>query len=181
MAEAPSQGSENPTHHASERLARAITAGLRSSQDLRSVRAWARTIGASTPTLRCWCRTAHERPKRVLDCMRLLRAVMAMEDGPADLFEILDIIEPRTLMRMLQRGGVRELFSTRSPTIAEFLSSQQFLSNPGVVRALMGILSVSTSVAIDSARSEVLSSAGTVRGKSQPTTSIPTKFPSQSS
>jgi len=59
------------------------------------------------------------------------------ENQAWDLFSTLDIVDERSLVRLLDRGGVRELATCQKPpTVEEFLNGQRFLQSPQVVQAL---------------------------------------------
>jgi hypothetical protein len=49
----------------------------------------------------------------------------------------LDIVDRRSLQRLLQRGGVERLFADRTPpTISEFLRTQRFLADAEIIEAV---------------------------------------------
>jgi hypothetical protein len=84
-----------------------------------------------------WCMAAHVQARSCLDFLRVLRAILVSEQGAWDPFSTLDIVDERSLMRLLDRGGVRELSrSEKGPTVDEFLTVQRFLESRQVVQAV---------------------------------------------
>jgi hypothetical protein len=123
--------------HAADRLARAIVVATSSPSDLRTLAAWGQSVGVSRGALRVWCKAARLTARSCLDFVRVLRAVILFENQAWDLFSTLDIVDERSLVRLLDRGGVRELAKChKPPTVEEFLRGQRFLQNPQVVQAL---------------------------------------------
>ena len=91
-----------------------------------------------------WCAAARLPARSCLDFVRVLRAVILAKTQPWDLFSTLDVVDRRSLVRLLDRGGVRELSdSARPPTVDEFLSVQRFLNSPEVIEAVTRRLSAS--------------------------------------
>ena len=67
----------------------------------------------------------------------MLRAVVLSKNQAWDLFSTLDIVDERSLIRLLDRGGVRQLWrSEKAPALDEFLTVQRFLKNPEIVGAV---------------------------------------------
>jgi len=123
--------------HSADRLARAIAVATSSPSDLRTLAAWGQSVGVSRGALRVWCKAARLPARSCLDFVRVLRAVILFENQAWDLFSTLDIVDERSLVRLLDRGGVRELAKReKPPTVEAFLSGQRFLRNPEVVQAL---------------------------------------------
>lgn len=128
-----------PAHnHAAERWAAIVLAVLDLPCDPRTLESWGRAVGAGRGTLRCWCRAAHLAPKASLDFARLLRAVVRSQDGGWDPYNILDVVDSRTLKGLLRRGGLadRRGADDRPPTCEEFLSRQRLVSQEAALRAL---------------------------------------------
>ena len=104
-AERPPVSAAATEPHAARRWARAVARMIDSPADPRTVEGWGRTIGVSRGTLKAWCRALGVSSKRSLDLARLLRAVVRQTDegiGPED---SLDIIDRRTLTRLLSSSG----------------------------------------------------------------------------
>ncbi|MEP7309058.1 MAG: hypothetical protein ABJA98_26435 [Acidobacteriota bacterium] len=116
---------------------RAIVVATSSPSDPRTLAAWGQSVGVSRGALRVWCKAARLPARSCLDFVRVLRAVILFENQAWDLFSTLDIVDERSLVRLLERGGMRELAKCQKPpTVEEFLSGQRFLQNPHVVQAL---------------------------------------------
>jgi hypothetical protein len=118
--------------HAAERWSTAVMRTVEADRDPRDLAGWGRHIGASVSTVRAWCYASRIKPKAALDFTRLLRAVVLGQDQrPWDLQNLLDIVDSRTLRRMLARGGIdRVMWVDRAPTIAYFLDAQRFVVDP---------------------------------------------------
>jgi hypothetical protein len=124
--------------HAADRWAQAVLGIIPSDADPRTLAGWGRTIGTSRGALRAWCRAAHIQPRRALDFARVLRSVVISQGKHLDLMNLLDVIDDRTLIRLLKRGGVLELKDRRSPpTVAEFISKQTFVRNDLATAAVL--------------------------------------------
>jgi hypothetical protein len=116
--------------HAADRWAQAVTGILDCPFDPKTVSMWAKAIGVSEGALRDWCRVAHCRPKRSLDFARLLRALMQAQAHGWDLFNLLDVVNERTMRNLLVRGGLPDLLSTKAPlTMDRFLLTQRYITN----------------------------------------------------
>ena len=130
--------------HAADRLAKAIVMATNSPSDPRTLAVWGQTAGVSRGALRVWCAAARLPARSCLDFVRILRAVILARTQPWDLFSTLDIVDRRSLVRLLDRGGVRELSnSAKPPTVDEFMRIQRFLTNPEVIEAVSKRLSES--------------------------------------
>lgn len=129
--------------HSADRLARAIVLATNAPSDPRTLSDWGQQVGVSRGALRVWCRTAGVSARSCLDFLRVLRAVVLSGQQPWDLLSILDIVDQRSLFKLLDRGGVRELCRGESPTIDEFLGRQRFLENPQLLQAVTSRLKAS--------------------------------------
>ena len=127
--------------HAAERWARAVIRIIRSDSDPKTLAGWGRTLGASRGALRAWCRAAHVQPRRALDFTRVLRAVVISQGKTFDLTNLLDVVDDRTLIRLLKRGGVLELKDQKSPpSPTEFISNQIFVQEDLAISAVLRLL-----------------------------------------
>jgi len=134
--------------HAAERWTNAILRVLDSEVDLRNLPMWAAYVGASTSALRTWCYAAHATPKASLDFARLLRAVVIAQQCQIwDLQNVLDVIDARTLERMMIRGEVAELMKRQiAPNVYEYLSCQRFIKDKTSRISLARALGLSTEI-----------------------------------
>ena len=123
--------------HAANRLADAIISATRAPADPRTLSAWGQQVGASRGTLRVWCRAAHTPARACLDFLRLLRAVRLSQNQVWDLFSLLDVIDERSVSRLLERGAVRHFLAhTSAPSVDDFLAMQRFIERADVLEAV---------------------------------------------
>jgi hypothetical protein len=127
--------------HAAERWASAVAGVLRSDSDVRNIDAWGRTVGVSRGALRTWCSAAGVPAKNSLDFARLLRSILLSQGGPWDLFNTLDVIDARTLHRLLIRGGIAEFRQRgQAPEARAFLAAQRLVQNKAALAAVAEVL-----------------------------------------
>jgi hypothetical protein len=99
--------------------------------------AWGQQVGASRGTLRVWCRAAHTPARACLDFLRMLRAVELSQNQVWDLFSLLDVIDERSVGRLLDRGALRHFLGhTSAPSVEEFLATQRFIERTDVLLAV---------------------------------------------
>jgi hypothetical protein len=120
-----------------ERWAAAVVAAVRCDRDPRTLAAWAASVAASRGALRAWCHAAGVSPRSSLDFARFLRAICRSPRTVDDPLALLDWIDPRTVTRMLSRGGVSsEDLRTTTGRPHRFLDAQRFVSDPILVAAV---------------------------------------------
>src|SRR5262249_32937784 len=100
-------GQTERVSHAAERLADAIVLAARAPADPRTLSAWGQHVGVSRGTLRVWCRAARTPARASLDFLRMLRAVQLSQNQGWDLFSVLNVIDERSIGRLLERGRLR--------------------------------------------------------------------------
>ena len=122
--------------HSADRLARAIVLATSSPSDPRTLTAWGLRVGVSRGALRVWCATAGVSARSCLDFLRILRAVILSESHGWNLLSMLDVVDQRSLVQLLERGGIRELCELKRPTVGEFMIAQRFLANQQVLQAI---------------------------------------------
>lgn len=126
-----------PVSHAAERLANAIVMATSSPADPRTLAAWGQRVGVSRGALRVWCAAAGVSARSSLDFLRILRAVIQTQNGAWDLFGVLDIVDERSLARLLHRGGIGHILErTQPPSVGEFLKLQRFVKNADLIQAV---------------------------------------------
>lgn len=105
-----------------------------------TVSAWAKAAGASPAALRQRCYASGVQPGRSLRFARLLRAVRRSHGGLWRPTEWLKVADTRTMLRMLEDGGLR-IESETVPTALEFIHKQRLvpLEHP-TARSLMALL-----------------------------------------
>lgn len=110
-----------------------LVAGMISARDdLRTLALWARHVGASASTVRARFQAADVAVMASRDLGRLLRVVVrsVVEERAWDPAAELYSCDPRTLQRMLVRGGLAEWpVAAAPPTIGWFLERQRFVHN----------------------------------------------------
>ena len=115
-----------------------VAAMIPAPNDLRTVALWARHVGASPGTIRTRCNAADVPVLASRDLGRLLRVVArsSLEERGWDPAAKLESRDPRTLQRMLVRGGLAEWpVAAAPPSIEWFLERQGFAHE----RALTGL------------------------------------------
>ena len=128
--------------HAAKRWATAVMAIISSPSDFRNLTEWGHAIGAARGTLRGWCRSAHVGGRESLDFARMLRAVVLAQNCSWDLQNLLDVVDDRTLSRLLDRGHIRKLKrKTNYLTPAEFVRSQRFICDETALATILEMLS----------------------------------------
>lgn len=134
-----------PQHggYASQRWAGVIRMVVDADDDPRTMEDWARHAGVSVGTLRGWCRIARVSPKQSLDFARLLRVVQRGEGSPARAFEVLNVVDNRTMMRLLRDGGLRIADDENWPSVAEFLERQQLVRDAHCLASVEAVVSAS--------------------------------------
>jgi len=119
--------------HAGARWAKAVIGIVNAPEDPRTISEWGQAIGAGEGTLRNWCHTAKLSPKRSLSLARLLRALYLSRSRQWQPEQLLNVVDRRTLTRMLAQGG---LHGTTSPTVDGFLQKQTLIVDHTAVNEL---------------------------------------------
>jgi ActR/RegA family two-component response regulator len=135
---AESVGSAEFEPHAARRIAEAVVRVQSSPRDPRTIQQWGRFIGVSAGGLRNWCRTARVLPRRVLLFARILRAVAlqdVLHDAPENL---LDIVDRRTLTRLLAVSGGTK--TSLPENLEEFLRRQELIHDRHLVEEVQRLL-----------------------------------------
>lgn len=136
--------------HSAIRLARIIVSSISFSEDPKTVKIWAQRLGKSEAALRLCCQAAGVRPKDALDLARLLRACSISRSGVQNLYDVLDVLDPRTLRAISLRSGITmasEVFSHCTPAD---IVNQQTLVRSNEVRA--AVLNELSRLVVDSGR-----------------------------
>lgn len=94
-----------PEAHAASRWASAVVQMIDAPKDPKTIAGWGRAIGVSAGALKNWCRTVGLSSKRSLDFARLLRAVVWHNSAGLRPQDSLDVVDKRTLARLLSLGG----------------------------------------------------------------------------
>lgn len=124
-------------HHAAQRWSAVVVAATDATADPRTLEMWAHCAGVSVGALRTWCRAAQTSARASLYFTRMLRALVHSPNGEWDPFDVLDIVDDRTLQAFLLRCG----FADRSqPTLVSFFARQRLVLREGNVRAVIETL-----------------------------------------
>jgi CheY-like chemotaxis protein len=136
-----------PTSHAAARWAEAVCKAIDAPHDPRTMELWGRHIGASSGSLRNWCRMAGLSPKRSLSVARMLRAInySSALQRPEDVFNVTD---RRTLRQLLTLGDPKRRPSVPE-TIDEFFASQRWIESPSAIEELKRLIRARRRVAPD--------------------------------
>lgn len=110
---------------------------LGAPEDPRTLVEWGRLCGLSASSVKVRCRVAGMRPKLALDFCRLLRVVTFDAPGSTErrMLGQLNIIDERTMRRLLRRAGISTAMLT-TVTPWEFLSSQCLVTQTDYLSAL---------------------------------------------
>jgi hypothetical protein len=120
---------------ASLRWAQIVVATVHLRSDVRTLDDWATAVGKSRGALKSWCAAAGVSAKTSLDFARLLRTVVQYPGREWNPYDVLNVIDPRTLRRLLERTG-GEFSTRRVPTLDGFLQMQQLITAPCLIIAV---------------------------------------------
>jgi len=127
--------------YAGARWARLIIRVVTSSTDPSTVEKWGRLVGASRGKLGTWCRASKTSPRRSLELARLLRALVLTNVSGFDLQDVMDVVDPRTLKRMLGRAGFPDGWGRAvALSVRDFVRQQQLVQNERALSALTALL-----------------------------------------
>jgi hypothetical protein len=127
-------------HHAAERWAACVVSAVECDHDPRTLEIWARASGVSVGAIRTWCRAAGESPRNSLYFCRMLRAISLASNATWDAFNLLDIVDGRTLRTFLAKCGFDSKDET--PTLDRFLRDQSLILNTQNIQAVIGVMAV---------------------------------------
>jgi hypothetical protein len=129
------------TSYACDRWATAVLKVVVASEDPTTMAKWGRLVGASVGTIATWCKAAHASPKRSLELGRVLRALRLTGGTLSDLQDVMDIVEPRTVRRLVTRCGVGAVPGEGQRLgPGDFLAVQTLISNVKARHALIRLL-----------------------------------------
>jgi ActR/RegA family two-component response regulator len=138
----------DPEAHAASRWANAVVSIIDAPKDPRTLAGWGRSVGVSVGALKNWCRTVGLSSKRSLDFARLLRAVVRHNtDGlrPAD---ALDVVDKRTLSRLLSLTGSNVDHCGFPNQVEAFLETQVIIRDAIILTEVRRALRKSKSTAV---------------------------------
>ena len=135
-ADSPVLAPNSVSGYASERWLRLVGVVLTVDADLRTVNAWGREAGVSPAALRARCRAVGVTAKRSLEFARILRIIIRHPNREQSAFEVLDVVDKRTMGRLLRTAGIESLDTVHWPSLAEYVDNQAFIRDPLLVRAV---------------------------------------------
>lgn len=138
--------SERPPRHtapstlgyAAERWAALIVPLTRLQADIPTLVDWSLVVGHSRSAIKTRCHAAGVRAGDSLDFARALRIIVQYEGRPCDWYNHLAILDPRTLGRFLEQGGLSS--GGRVPSLSTFLQRQCFVTAPHLAVAVHTVL-----------------------------------------
>jgi CheY-like chemotaxis protein len=138
MADPPLAADGELELHATARWAQLVLSTIDAPSDPNSLYRWSRAVGVSIGALRNWCRTARHSSRRSLLFARMLRAVLRQSVGHTAPEDLLNVVDRRTLAKLLLAGGGTE---TQLPaTVDEFLRRQAFIVDDVAVNQIRSAL-----------------------------------------
>jgi DNA-binding response OmpR family regulator len=117
---------------AARRWARLACAATSLAVDPKTIAEWARSAGVARGTLCIWCAAAGVKPKLGFDFARLLRCVVRHGGESWAFRDILDVVDPRTLDRLLARAGMPAMV----PSVETFLRTQTLIHSDVLIGAV---------------------------------------------
>ncbi len=130
-----------PLGHAAMRWATIVVPLTRLTADVPTLAEWGKQVATSPSTVKTWCTAAGVHAGDALDFVRGLRILIQHEGYPCDWYNVLAIVDARTLARFLDRGRLPR--AGVLPRVGAFLSGQQFITNPALVSAVKVLLELS--------------------------------------
>lgn len=127
-----------PVIYAATRWAGAVAPLVRCNSDPKTLATWARWVAASAGALRSWCRAADISSRRSLLFARVLRAVTLRQEQNVAPEETLDVIDRRSMLKLLRLGDDSGLTRARDfpRTVEEYLLVQKWVTNGTALREL---------------------------------------------
>jgi DNA-binding NarL/FixJ family response regulator len=122
--------------HAHERWAQIVIRAVTSPSDLRTLYEWGRWTGASSGSIRNWCRTARLSSRRSLLFARALRAVARQHDARSE--NLLNIVDRRTLTKIVLLSGGSG--TTLPASVEDFFQRQRFIDDEAALKLVARLL-----------------------------------------
>jgi hypothetical protein len=120
--------------HATRRWLMIVVAVLESSDDVPTITQWSDLLHASAGTIKRSCYTCGVRAGDSLDFARILRIVVRFAGESCSWFEFLDIAEPATMRRLLNRAGCSQTVTV--PDLSAFLTHQRLITDAHLISAV---------------------------------------------
>lgn len=125
-----------------ERLAQHIVKMIDCDEDPKTISDWSRHVGASSSTIREYCRLVHVKPQNARDLGRVLRGIC--RSGSTWLPEIvLDCSDIRTLKKIMTLAGLGARRGGPTPSALELLHQQHWVpQDHALLSAIKNLLSL---------------------------------------
>jgi hypothetical protein len=124
--------------HAAQSFAPLVVRIRTCPYDPRTVSLWARHCAVSAGALRSRCRAVGVPPKDALTFGRMLRAIRLSHEIGWDIYNTLDVVDHRTLLR-LERSLGRAVVS-RPMTVDAFVSEQRVINTSPLLKEITLLL-----------------------------------------
>jgi CheY-like chemotaxis protein len=138
-ASAAKDNAEDQQAHAAARLVRAMAPIMDSASDPRTIQDWSRLTFVSPGALRNYCRIAGVSPRRALVFARLLRAVLLGQGGRHRPENLLDVVDRRTLVGLLNFAGL-DPHGEFPTSLDAFLGRQVLVQDPDVLLEIRRVM-----------------------------------------
>jgi DNA-binding response OmpR family regulator len=109
--------------------------------DVATIEQWGSTINTTASALKAWCAAAGVTAGDSLDFARALRIVRQHAGRTCDWYNVLAIVDSRTMERFLERAGLTMKDSL--PDVETFLLNQHFITKPVLLTAARKLLGLS--------------------------------------
>jgi ActR/RegA family two-component response regulator len=134
IADEPAANEKAPERHSLQRWAGVVVPVADLPYDVRTLEEWGRAAGVSVGALRSWCRTANLPARRSLLFARMLRAVIQHKVYAVAPAELLNVVDRRTLVKMLLDSG--GTLTDLPPSVQQFLEQQRIITNADALNVL---------------------------------------------
>jgi DNA-binding response OmpR family regulator len=124
--------------HALARWADVVVRAIGAPRDLPTLQDWSRVVAVSKGGIRNWCYTARLSPRLSLQFTRVLRAVARHAGFHAAPEDLLDIVDRRTLAKVMRSAGGTATSLPRS--VEQFLEHQRIIDNTKAIRVVRAAL-----------------------------------------
>lgn len=114
-----------------------LVAIIDSVSDPRTLPLWARCAGLSPSALRARCRAAKEAARDSLAFGRMLRAIVIAQQHGGHPYDLLDIVDSRTLVGLVNRCGLAQ---ESAPTVESLLANQNLIEREQNIEILVELL-----------------------------------------
>jgi hypothetical protein len=127
--------------HAVARWLKIVLVVAFSEADVATIEEWRVQAHVCRSMIKTYCGNVKMCASDSLDVARLLRAVIEHAGQPWDLYNVLNIVDPRTMKHLLSRAGLTDVDPEGlAPTLSVFLKTQKLVQSPTLLMALQQVL-----------------------------------------